>query len=235
MIACALLPCAWACSSKPSEAGVAPASQAGMANPAAAAAAAELAAERDKKRMDAEYPLHGLVTGAQLKVRAQPDPDALVIGWLRIGSRVRLAGEPHKTATCSSGFYRLHPSGYACAGEGIEVAKTPPQSELAANPPAQDAPLPYAYYLIKEPKVPEYHRLPSRDEQRAVEAFVQHYLELKLKSEERPSSSCAASSRAKRPGRTSCAATSIAASSSPAPASRCARRGSSCARCAAAT
>jgi hypothetical protein len=153
-----------------------------MADPAAAAAA--LAAEREQKRMDAEYPLHGLVTGAQLKVRAKPEADALVIGWLRIGSRVRLGAEADavKTATCRSGFYKLHPSGYACAGEGIEVGKTPPQSELAANPPPKDAPLPYAYYLVKELKVPEYHRLPSRDEQRAVEAFVQRYGELKAKS-----------------------------------------------------
>ena len=115
-------------------------------------------------------------------MRQKPEPDALIIGWLRIGSRVRLAAQPVKTATCRSGFYRLHPAGYVCAGEGIEVSDKPPQSELAANPPPKDAPLPYAYYLIKEPKVPEYHRLPSRDEQRTAEGFAQHYLELKEKS-----------------------------------------------------
>ena len=33
--------------------------------------------------------------------------------------------------------------------------------------------------------MPEYHRLPSRDEQRTVEAFVARYVELKQKSEDK--------------------------------------------------
>jgi hypothetical protein len=135
-----------------------------------------------RKRIDAEFPLHGLVTGAQLKIREKPDPDALIIGWLRIGSRVRIAQGALKTPTCRTGFHALYPHGYVCAGEGVEVGATPPESELAANPPPKDAPLPYAYYLVKEPKVPEYHRLPSPKEQRTVEAFIQRYAELKEKS-----------------------------------------------------
>jgi L,D-transpeptidase catalytic domain len=143
------------------------------------------AAERDSTRMDAEFPLHGLVTGAQLKVRSKPEPEALTVGWLRVGSRVRLAPEPVKTPTCRSGFHRVYPIGYACAGEGIQVGPTPPQSGLAVNPPAKHDPLPYRYFFVKEPKVPEYHRLPSRDEQRAARDFVAHYLELQKKSAER--------------------------------------------------
>jgi hypothetical protein len=151
--------------------------------PAPSAAAQSQA--REQQRIDAEFPLHGLVTGAQLKVRAQPDPDALVVGWLRVGSRVRLAPKPVKTPTCRSGFYRVHPTGHACAGEGIQVAAQPPQSELALNPPAKDAPLPYHYYFVKEPKVPEYHRLPSRDEQRAARDFLARYQALAQQSRER--------------------------------------------------
>jgi lipoprotein-anchoring transpeptidase ErfK/SrfK len=98
---------------------------------------------------------------------------------------VRLAKDPTKTPTCRSGFYRVYPRGHACAGEGIEVAGAPPQSELAVNPPAKDDPLPYRYFFVKEPKVPEYHRLPSRDDQRAARDHLARYAELAAKNEER--------------------------------------------------
>jgi hypothetical protein len=174
------------CAGKPAEAargGKSGQSAPGAPGSSAAPSEAELAAERERKRIDAEFPLHGLVTGPQLKVHDKPEPEGLLVGYLRVGSRVRLASTPVKTATCRTGFYPLYPRGFACAGEGIEVADKPPQSELAMNPPAQDAPLPYRYFLVKEPKVPEYHRLPSREDQRAADAFVQRYLELKQQSE----------------------------------------------------
>jgi hypothetical protein len=171
-----------ACGKQRAEAGPPP----GAVVPAVAEVAKQAAQiSQEQQRIDSEFPLHGLVTGAQLKVRQKADPEALVIGWLRIGSRVRLAREPVKTTSCRSGFYALYPHGFACAGEGVQVADSPPQSELAANPPPKDAPLPYAYYLVKEAKVPEYHRLPSRDEQRTVEAFVARYVELKQKNEDK--------------------------------------------------
>ncbi len=184
---CAALLALAGCSDKPAEAARAssktPAQPAGVKQAVAKIDQAALAAKREQDRLDKEYPLHGLVTGAQLKVHDKPDPDALLLGWLRVGSRVRLAPGPVKTPTCRTGFYRLYPRGYACAGEGIQVADKPPQSELAMNPPPRDAPLPYRYFLVKEPKVPEYHRLPSREDQRAANAFVQRYLELLQKSE----------------------------------------------------
>ncbi len=143
----------------------------------------ERAAAEKQKQLDAEFPLHGLVTGLQLKVHKDADADSVTIGWLRIGSRVRLAPEVKKTPTCASGFYRVQGPGFACAGEGIQVGDKPPESPSAVVPPARDAGLPYAYYFVKDEKTPEYHRLPSRDEQRSAEAFVTRYQELKAKDE----------------------------------------------------
>jgi lipoprotein-anchoring transpeptidase ErfK/SrfK len=155
------------------------------ATTSATAAPEDPAEAQERARIAAEFPLHGLVTGAQLKVRDAADPTSLVLGWLRVGGRVRLASNPTKTATCASGFYRVYPRGFACAGEGIEVADTPPQSELAVTPPAKNAPLPYRYFLVKEPKVPEYHRLPSRDDQRGASAFLERYFALAQKNEDK--------------------------------------------------
>jgi hypothetical protein len=142
--------------------------------------------ERERQaKLEKEFPLHGLVTGVQLQIRTEPDPGATILGWLRIGSRVRMAPGPQKTRTCSSGWYRLHPQGWACAGEGIEVGEKPPDSPLPVAPPDDDAPLPYRYYFVKEPYVPEYHRLPSRDEQRAARDFIARYRKIKEAKEER--------------------------------------------------
>lgn len=144
-----------------------------------------VAQEAHAEEAPGEYPLHGLVTGLQLKVRAQPDPDAETIGWLRMGSRIRLAPEPIKTRTCATGWHRLAPRGWVCLGEGIEASDRSSESELALSPPARDAALPYPYYFVKEPKVPEYHRPPSRDEQREARDYLTRYTALQEKSEER--------------------------------------------------
>jgi len=145
----------------------------------------EIASRRADAELEKEFPLHGLVTGLQLKVWLKPDPDSTTVGWLRMGSRIRLAPEPTKTATCATGFYRLRPLGYACAGEGIEVSDTPPPSEIVVNQAPRDAALPYAYYFVKDDKTPEYHRLPSRDEQREAVAYVERYFALKRENEKR--------------------------------------------------
>jgi hypothetical protein len=134
-----------------------------------------------------EFPLFGLVTGLQPTVRAQPTAESLTVGWLRIGSEVRLAPGPVKSPTCNTGWYRIYPSGWACAGEGIQVEpgapKPAPETEVEVG--QKDPGLPYFYYFVKEPFVPAYHRLPPRDDQRLAEAFAQRYIELKKESEEK--------------------------------------------------
>lgn len=147
--------------------------------------ASEQEARQRRERMEREYPLHGVVTGVQMAVRREPDPEAQVVGWLRIGSRVRLGKEPVTTETCASGWYRVHPVGWACAGLGIEVGEQPPSVEVVADPPGRDDPLPYAYHFVKENMVPEYHRLPSRDEQRAAKGYASRYFEILENSETR--------------------------------------------------
>ncbi|MFW6049611.1 MAG: L,D-transpeptidase [Myxococcota bacterium] len=138
-----------------------------------------------RDRIEREYPLHGVVTGVHLAAREAPDPEAPAVGWLRIGSRVRLAEDVEKTGTCSSGWYRVHPRGWVCAGLGVEVEPQPPEVELVVDPPRGDDALPYAYHFIKENMVPEYHRLPSRDEQRAAQAYADRYFEILEESERR--------------------------------------------------
>lgn len=148
------------------------------------------AAERERRarerqaRIEAEFPLHGMVTRTQIIVRAEADPDSNVLGWLRAGAHVRLAAGPVTTPTCSSGWHRVHPSGWVCLGTGVDMSETPPAAELEVRPNLE-SPLPYTYYFVKEPQVPEYHLLPSRDDQRAALAHSGRYIEFLRAGDER--------------------------------------------------
>lgn len=126
-----------------------------------------------------DYPLYGLVTGAQLVVRKQPDPTALILGWLRRGEVVRLKPAETKTPTCRSGWHPVHPQGFACAGEGITVSEQAPViGDEDRTQAKRDAAMPYQYFMVKDAKVPEYHQLPSRDQQRAAVEYSEMWQKL---------------------------------------------------------
>jgi lipoprotein-anchoring transpeptidase ErfK/SrfK len=101
-----------------------------------------------------------------------------VIGWLRLGGRVRIKRGAAVTPTCASGFYEIHPRGFACAGQGIEIGERPPESPIAEAAADTDSALPYRYYMVREPQVPEYFRLPSRAQQNAAQAHADRYVAL---------------------------------------------------------
>lgn len=135
--------------------------------------------------LDRDFPLHGLVTRVQLTVRDEPNPEGRVIGWLRWGERLRLKEEATRTPTCASGWYALHPRGFACAGQGIDVGEAPPEVDDPVAPAHRDQPLPYAYYFVKDRGVPQYHMPPSRQQQRDADAFSRRYLELLDRGQDR--------------------------------------------------
>ncbi len=142
-------------------------------------AAEDASAERARlAELDREYPLHGLVTGLQLVVRKEARPDATMVGWLRIGSRVRLKREKVRTATCATGWFELYPQGFACAGEGVQVGDQPPSSPLAIAQAGRNEALPYAYYFVKDELVPSFHQPPSRDQQREAVLYAERYVAL---------------------------------------------------------
>jgi outer membrane murein-binding lipoprotein Lpp len=157
-------------------------------------AAAERHAREHAEMLDRDWPRHGRVTRTQLTVRMEPNPESLVMGWLRIGAHIRTRGEPAPGPDCASGWVEIHPRGYVCTGSGLEVSDTPPSAPVAVlddeaeegdvpAPVSDMAPdltsaLPYHYYFVKEPQVPEYYQLPSREDQRNAAAHAARYLEL---------------------------------------------------------
>ncbi len=125
--------------------------------------------------MDAEFPLHGVVTGVQLIVRDRPHPEGTIVGWLRAGGNIRLRDDATKSPRCGSGWHSIYPVGWVCIGQGISMGEqAPPRDEESVPLEAKPA-LPYTYWYVKDPLTPEYHRPPTRDEQRAASAFVDRY------------------------------------------------------------
>ncbi len=135
--------------------------------------------------LDTRYPLHGMVTGLQLTIRSRPDPEARRLGTLRLGARVRLRDARHPSERCGTGWYPIHPRGWVCAGQGIDISEEERESDLAETPAAADSPLPYAYYRVHQKMTGEYHRPPSPDEQRASWTYARRYLELLEENEAR--------------------------------------------------
>jgi hypothetical protein len=162
------------------------------------------AEERAEARLDARYPRYGAITGIQLRIHVSPSEEAAVVGWVRTGASVRLGAASQRGPGCRA-FVEVHPRGWLCVDEGVEVRDAPveivhpteygwhegqPEEVAEAGgvllpPTAQDAPLPYAYYYVREDAVPEYHRLPSRGEQRRAMAKARRYLELRERDEAR--------------------------------------------------
>lgn len=157
------------------EGGSAASGEPAIVDDAAARALAEM--------LDREYPMHGVVTAAQIPVREIADRDARAIGWLRLGGHVRARREPVAAPRCASGWYALYPRGWACAGQGIEMSETAPEHAGAAA--RADAPLPYRYFVVTQPQTPEYHQLPSREAQRDAALHGARYAELLNAGQER--------------------------------------------------
>lgn len=194
-----------------SQQGEAHASKSAQAGDDEALAGEEFAAAApDSETLDRQWPLHGLVTRPQLVIREEPEPEARILGWVRVGSRLRLKDEKKKTSTCASGWYPLHPRGWVCAGQGIDVAKEPPRSSFDVPPPDRDAPLPYTYFFVKETVSPQFHRLPLRSEQRATDELVARHMALLPDHEERATKLLAGELGAAEPQRPSVVARFLA-------------------------
>ncbi|MEO0321545.1 MAG: L,D-transpeptidase [Myxococcota bacterium] len=134
------------------------------------------------------HPLHGLVVRPAVPVREAPEPESAVLGYVRWGERPRLRAPsdgPPRTRRCASGWYEVAPEGWLCSGQGVEVGEAPPESEASAEPADRAATLPYRYFFVKAPLTPEYHRLPTPQQQDAAQAFARRYLALKAEGKGR--------------------------------------------------
>lgn len=107
--------------------------------------------------------------GKETVVYEKPTRESRQLGFLRTGAVVQRAPVPKSKDGCSAGWYRVAPEGFVCVGRTATLDLDHPTIALASGGPNRAAPLPYVYGKAAGAPPPFYARLPSREEQEAVE------------------------------------------------------------------
>ena len=127
----------------------------------------------DADSVDPRFPAFGVTLYHMTHVYEAPNKDARPIGYLRRGARFRASEEVSRRG-CARGWFAIAGGGFVCASEGVSVgAGPPPYADSPALPRLSDA-LPYRYAKVIAADVPQYVRLPSAEEERAIKDAYQH-------------------------------------------------------------
>jgi hypothetical protein len=114
--------------------------------------------------------VHAMAGYEVVTVYSQPDLASPKLGYMRIGTRMRVA-ERIDHESCKHGFYALPAGGFGCASKGLVVDR---EREVPSKypPPAPrlDNPLPYDYGFVRAWNAPMWWRLPSALELQAMAA-----------------------------------------------------------------
>jgi hypothetical protein len=152
----------------------------GWAPPLAVTADEEAPAEVPDSPDEAETaPADGPRLVATLKetwVYAAPDFRSRKLGYLRAGAIVPRHEKPTARGGCAGGFYRIEPKGYVCVGVSASLDLNHPVAKAAATRPDRSAGLPYVYGMSKFPTPPFYLKIPTKAEQKSVEADLDKHL-----------------------------------------------------------
>lgn len=123
--------------------------------------------------------IEGPTLGAIVKetwIFTKPSWHSRKLGYLRAGAVVQRAEKPAGYAGCDKGWYRLVPRGYACVGNSATLDASHAVLDAAAHRPDRSRGLPYDYVMSRNPPPPLYLRLPSEQEQKAVESDLASHL-----------------------------------------------------------
>lgn len=103
-----------------------------------------------------------------------PSFGARVLGELRLGATVVRSSNALSHAGCVGGWYAVRPRGFVCAG-ALATLDVGASSWLPTGPDLAKA-LPYRYGRTRAENVPIYERLPTAEEQTAMEPDLTKYL-----------------------------------------------------------
>jgi hypothetical protein len=109
-----------------------------------------------------ELKLFGLAGYEIVAVYAEPHKDSAHLGFLRIGTRLRV-GEKIVTDDCRKGWHALEGGGYACASRGLVVDTRDPFMSYQPTPAALDQPFPYKWAYVREWNTPMWWQVPSAE------------------------------------------------------------------------
>ena len=87
-----------------------------------------------------QLPLYGVAGFEVVAVYAEPNKDSTRLGFLRIGTRMRVGEKAGTDEECKKGWHALEGGGYACASKGLMVGDKPPFMSYEPKPPRVDEP-----------------------------------------------------------------------------------------------
>lgn len=114
--------------------------------------------------------------GKETVIYEKPSRQSRQLGFLRTGAIVQRALVPKSRQGCSEGWYRIAPEGFVCVGRTATLDIDHPAVAMVSGGPDRSAPLPYVYGKARGAPPPFYARLPSREEQMAVETDLRAQL-----------------------------------------------------------
>jgi hypothetical protein len=118
---------------------------------------------------DRTHPAYGIAQHHMANVFEQPSKSSRVLGYLRRGARFR-ASEQVSLEGCAKGWFEALGGGFVCNGEGVTVAANPPKYNDPPILPALSDPLPYRFMKTTKVDVPQYLRMPTPEEELAIQA-----------------------------------------------------------------
>lgn len=97
-------------------------------------------------------------------VREEPQAQASVVGYLRLGARVARSEQPIGFESCPGGWYAVRPIGFVCAEGDVTMDPEHPLVRAIHVEPNRARPMPYSYAFARS-VAPNYLRIPSESEQ----------------------------------------------------------------------
>ncbi|MEQ8457820.1 MAG: L,D-transpeptidase family protein [Sandaracinaceae bacterium] len=135
-------------------------------------ALAQAREEAARAAFEREYPWHGVAYHFLAQVHARPDGRSPVIGYMRRGAQFR-AQPGLRGPGCERGWSRVPGGGFVCRGNGFALGERAQTFESSPVAPIADAALPYAYAWVGRDDVPQYWRVPSREEEATARAWIE--------------------------------------------------------------
>ena len=93
---------------------------------------------------------HGAAGFEVVAVYSEPSKESTRLGFLRIGTRMRIGEKVKSDEYCGKGWHAIEGGGYACASKGLLVDKKPPYMSHEPKPPRKDDPYPYDWAYVRQ-------------------------------------------------------------------------------------
>lgn len=106
--------------------------------------------------------MHALAVLEKVPLYAGPDLKSEKMGFLRLGSRLRVTAS-QGDAGCPGGWFQLAHGAFACASKGLTVGTTPPAQPFEPRL-GHSAHIPYTWARVQSERTPLWSSLPSKRE-----------------------------------------------------------------------